>query len=312
VTVCVTWEDTAANMSDTQLEKRHSQSLWPVLNSTALRAPRHRRIAWLHMPKAGTSLGTALAHLANASLPQHAAMGCRPADQPAGGSRPPNECRFSITEIDFILRYPYDEFFRGVFWTKPSTNFGDHHSLAPNSGWSPDFGIDRVFAMIREPSSRARSAYNHFGRKCHTTFESFERIMRGTAVTMITGQRRSGLHCIACDFPCPPLKPKVSVAITRMHAFAFVGLMEEWALSICLLHTMHGPAFNSTSCSPVEFANSRKGRSHRALHANNATDPFDALLYIAARRRFFSDCARYNVTRESCTRRGCWPSTHST
>ena len=60
-------------------------------------------------------------------------------------------------------------------------------------------------------------------------------------------------------------------------------------------------------CSPVEFANNRKGRSHEDLLAHNATDPFDEALYVAARSRFVRDCARYNVTTESCSRRGCWP-----
>ena len=31
--------------------------------------PLHRRIAWVHIPKCGTSFGTTLVHLANASLP---------------------------------------------------------------------------------------------------------------------------------------------------------------------------------------------------------------------------------------------------
>ena len=52
---------------------------WPHLNSTAPLMPLYRRIGWLHMPKSGTSFGTSLAHLANASLPSDAAIvGCVP------------------------------------------------------------------------------------------------------------------------------------------------------------------------------------------------------------------------------------------
>jgi len=47
----------------------------PHLNSTAPLMPLYRRIGWLHMPKSGTSFGTSLAHLANASLPSDAAIG---------------------------------------------------------------------------------------------------------------------------------------------------------------------------------------------------------------------------------------------
>ena len=82
--------------------------------------------------------------------------------------------------------------------------------------------------------------------------------MRGTAVTMMTGQRSSGLVCISCGPPCPPLTPNVNLAVRRLETFAFVGLVEEWALSVCLLHTMHGPTFHSERCYAAEFGNSRK------------------------------------------------------
>ena len=57
----------------------HNVTVWPHLNSTAPLMPLYRRIGWLHMPKSGTSFGTSLAHLANASLPSDAAIvGCVP------------------------------------------------------------------------------------------------------------------------------------------------------------------------------------------------------------------------------------------
>ena len=53
----------------------------------------------------------------------------------------------------------------------------------------------------------------------------------------------------------------MSLAIERLQTFAFVGLTEEWALSICLLHVMHGPTFNTEKCVRAEFFNSREVRS---------------------------------------------------
>ena len=105
---------------------------------------------------------------------------------------------------------------------------------------------------------RARSAYNFFGKKCHNHFSSFEAQMRGTAVTMMTAQRSSGLVCISCGPPCPPLTPNVNLAVRRLETFAFVGLIEEWALSVCLLHAMHGPTFHSERCYAGEFGDTRK------------------------------------------------------
>ena len=114
-------------------------------------------------------------------------------------------------------------------------------------------------------TGRARSAYNHFGHSCHSNFSSFEAQMRGTAVTMVTGQRTYGLTCIACGSNCKPLIPDVKRAVDRLDTFAFVGLVEEWALSICLLHTMHGPTFHSERCNAAEFGNSRKAGQICAL-----------------------------------------------
>ena len=54
----------------------------------------------------------------------------------------------------------------------------------------------------------------------------------------------------------------VSLAIERLRTFAFVGLTEEWALSICLLHVIHGPTFGTERCDPAEFFNSREVRFH--------------------------------------------------
>lgn len=272
---------------------------WPHLNSTAPLMPLYRRIGWLHMPKSGTSFGTSLAHLANASLPSDAAIGVHTSLDPR---------MYSIQEIDFILRYPYDQWFRGTFWTKPSTNFGNHDALWDRSGWSPNY-VGRIFSMFREPSSRARSAYNHFSHSCHSNFSSFEAQMRGTAVTMVTGQRTYGLDCIGCEFNCKPLIPDVKRAVDRLDTFAFVGLVEEWALSICLLHTMHGPTFHSERCNAAEFGNSRKASykktSKEDIFALSANDPADEALYAAAKRRFWSDVQWYSVTAASCRQRNC-------
>ena len=57
---------------------------------------------------------------------------------------------------DFTLAFPHKEWFRGIFWTRPSgpVIFGDHATLSPQSGWSPNYE-GRMFVMLREPSSRA-------------------------------------------------------------------------------------------------------------------------------------------------------------
>jgi len=165
--------------------------------------------------------------------------------------------------------------------------------------------------MVREPTAHKWSAYNHFGHRCHDNFTSFDAASQGTQVTMLTGQRSYGLNCIACGFKCEPVIPDVGLAIKRMWQMAFVGLSDEWALSVCLLHAMHGGAFGTPTCSSAEFANARKSTYKNVDAAEYAeltaaADPHDAKLYEAAQSRFKRDLALYDVTPETCRQRGCW------
>ena len=128
--------------SNQESMERNQSSIGQLrLSSAALAplAPWSHRIGWLHIPKSGTSFGTSLAHLANASLPRDAAI--------------VNEVRQGRS---FILRYPHDEWFRGIFWRGGAgqTIFGDHRTLSPRSGWSPNY-VGLMFVMVREPSSCA-------------------------------------------------------------------------------------------------------------------------------------------------------------
>ena len=296
-------------------------AVW-CLATLAVGSAEHR-FGWVHMPKCGTSFGTSLAHVANASLPAGAGMrDCRV-----------HTCSSDILEKDFIARYPYERWFAHVFWTKPSGNFGDHHTLSATSGWEQYRG--RLVGMFREPLDRAWSAYRHFGewhfdqqgassgssssRRSGGSdhFEWYAQRIRGSATTMLSGQRHNGLECLVKGFPCDQaMVPDVDTAIARLDDFAFVGLVSRWAESICLLHAMHGGA-----CHAVEFENARPGNASLAatgsassrvvvgppLASAATADPYDERLYVAVAARFESDLAKHGVSRVRCERNGCWP-----
>ena len=140
------------------------------------------RVAWLHVPKTGTSFATTLMHYANSSLPDdaHANSG-----GPAGsGSCDPSvtdECvDFSHSEIHattFLVDYPASVWFNGAFptsaMTRPVQNrtdhagaqrrswFGDHYSFgAPGDSPLYDEFKGHLFAMFRDPSRRLVSDYS--------------------------------------------------------------------------------------------------------------------------------------------------------
>ena len=93
--------------------------------------PGQQRIAWLHFPKAGTSFGTALMHVANDSLPSSATV--------------PN--MFDYKHMN-ALRATY--FRQATFWIPPM-GFGWH---APLSASTYKEFHGRIFAMFREPARR--------------------------------------------------------------------------------------------------------------------------------------------------------------
>ena len=70
-------------------------------------------VAWVHIPKCGTSLCTALIHYANDSLPERAL------------------CPAPASQLDGI--YPVDKWFRDVFWLKGDRskhNIGNHFPIS--------------------------------------------------------------------------------------------------------------------------------------------------------------------------------------
>lgn len=94
-------------------------------------------------------------------------------------------------------------------------------------------------------------------------------------------------------------------AVQRLReGFAFVGLTEEWDLSICLFHAMFGGP-----CHSSEFHNARPGQ-----HAKDADglydtsilqgyqDEIDGLVYAEAVRLFRQNLAVHNVSVDSCQR----------
>ncbi|MDC0525737.1 hypothetical protein OAO87_01965 [bacterium] len=94
----------------------------PVTCEAASTTVAERAIAWFHPPKTGTSFGTVLVHYANASLPTDARMSvCSLAPTTPVGINvsvlAPYAAHRCVGVTDyFSTRYPYDTYFRGVFW----------------------------------------------------------------------------------------------------------------------------------------------------------------------------------------------------
>jgi hypothetical protein len=110
------------------------------------------------------------------------------------------------------------------------------------------------------------------------------------------------------------LVPDTAQAISRLReGFAYVGLTDEWALSICLFHARLGGR-----CLRSEFDNSRPTtprltrlpwirntslRDYTAWATEQVAavgDPYDEALYAAAEARVRAEVAALGLTRERC------------
>lgn len=277
------------------------------------------RIAWLHPPKTGTSFLLSLARLANSSLPDGVAV-------------PPETRRDNRPEWErFFGSYPPHRWFRAsdVWWN------GLSHAALDDATYTEFRG--RLFAMFRDPRSRGWSAWNYFvagDSEAQALWPParYAKCLAGSVVGMLTGRPRTAnkpFGTVGCHLPprhprngsllphvdcscAPNLTPDVGLAVSRVdEGFAFAGLVEEWALSICLLAAKFG-----MRCLPKMFANSRPTRQEGARVAASTykADPAlfrvfddyaDAALYEHVRRRFDAETRRLNVSRERCAREVC-------
>merc|ERR1740129_1193768 len=93
----------------------------------------------------------------------------------------------------------------------------------------------------------------------------------------------------------------VQRAVEKVKAIGFVGLTEEWLLSVCLFHAKFGGDMLQ-----AEQVNVRKAPEQSSgdklvhiLKSANFT-PADQVVYVAAQERFFREVEEYGLTKELC------------
>jgi hypothetical protein len=269
------------------------------------------QIAWLHIPKTGSSFGTTLAHTANSALPPRAHI-------PSGMNKSDPE-DMPATKIDleqqhlvldfFVHKYPVDEWFDGVF--RNPDNPGDHIPILQGEEevWR-DFWV----GFFRQPEERVSSAWHNFANGTGDVL-AFQRNVEGQQTSMLS-LGESGRDKVDCEThgggqvkfhqSCErarKLVPKVDIALQRLKEFQFIGLTEEWDFSICLFHVVF-----KSDCLSLEFENIRPTEYHetevekekeiKLLKQN--PDPYDTILYRAAKSSFQEALSKYNINNETC------------
>jgi hypothetical protein len=284
----------------------------------------------MHVPKAGSSFATTIAHWADVDgqLPADAAL---------------QELSKGDTLSSFLQTFKYPKYTwdapgriaEGQF---PFVGFG-HRALkdAVYNEWTGEWA-----AMFRSPASRARSHYNHglvhgnmeaLHTDCAelypgTRFMTGEEALgatpahAGLMTKMVAGQQ-NGLcgfaFCVNQDttnttWPYANSKtwkalgceadsavvPDTELAISRLAGFKFVGLQEQWALSTCLFHAMLGGECFAVEDSSARTASYAPDIANASFATSTFSDPSDEALYAAVVRRFNADLLAHNVSEASC------------
>jgi hypothetical protein len=268
-----------------------------------------RRVAWLHIMKTASSFGTTLAHYANRSLPKDAHIpGGMDEDDPEDDIERKVDDKTQKLVLDFFAyKYPVPIWFKGIF--RHPENPGDHLPIT-DQDWKEWDGA--WVTVLRQPEERLSSAFHHFARG-KGSVRSFQKTLQGQQAAMLSlGDK--GIPWVTCerhgggeDGPekeCENLpKPDVQKALERLKEFRFVGILEEYDLSVCLFHKMY-----DSDCFPVAFDNSRptpyqmseKEQQKEIAELKKNPDPWDTPVYEFARERFKNERARYNVNEHTC------------
>lgn len=255
-------------------------------------------IYYLHVPGAGSGLATTIAH--------HA----------CSGSIPDN---LAVIEPSVFLK----QWERHCNSSRFARFQSGHDAL---DALSADFA--HVVVMIRDPSKRILSGYFNDLHDCPAlqrkyactrfngafrcngdTLSKGGRFMRditaippkeyGSCVENCTANMLTGRSC------SDPGDVDVAQAVAVIERLGFVGLTDEWALSLCLWHRMFGGRMV-----PAELKNVRPGAMTARTHGLGTYDSHtllgswspsaDSRVFEAASRRFWSDIDRFGVTHETC------------
>lgn len=267
-------------------------------------------LAWLHVPKTGSSAGTLFGstmHMDPCCYAQNFANLVCYVLKLTDGSNVCNRSGIQSDNASMIHHVP--------FW--PSNGTWGYHVAPDKRVFHRWHG--RFVGFFRDPQVRAISAISFWGLPEGTSVVRGLQRTAGTATRMLAGQA-GGEECNdqvsgrTCPDDQPP--PNQELALHRLDGFAFIGLTDAWALSVCLFRVMHGGP-----CTRADFSNSNPtagsesrnwsmstgGRRPSVAELKEAASSFvdeeDTALFGRARARFCADLDAHNISHAVCRRK---------
>jgi len=183
-----------------------------------------------------------------------------------------------------------------------------HTGYAPYAKHLQGHGV----TMLRRAEQRLLSGYYHkrhsyTGNKWGATLPMYLSAQAGCVVKMLGRKDTHKQHPAPCTDHRPPTPEEEVRAASALSEFAFVGIVEEWNLSVCLFHRM----FSTRDpwwlvCESSHFVNQRPGKSRNNSDVyptdvlDGFVDVFDRRLYAQGRRAFVENLRLHGVNKESC------------
>lgn len=157
----------------------------------------------------------------------------------------------------------------------------------------------RIVMMMKQPEQRILSAFSDDQAGCPGCKDEVEFAPRVAGCVTKTLTRSSSKSTVPClDESAPhPTHHEVALASERLaHDVAFVGIVEEWDLSVCLFHAMFGG-----ECQRIEILDAHPPVEHYDVsRLDGFRDTYDGPIYQKAKEVFWSRLAKYKVTHDAC------------
>lgn len=272
-------------------------------------------IVWLHIPKTGTSFVNALVHLPGVCNVSHDLV-IRNGDQQDEVGRNCSGLHAGLPYPSFLAELFDNQYYFDVGIPEPSVM--DIERAHMGLGFlSSQARHKHVFTMFRQPEQRIVSDWNfewrhplHIdpnedpGSYADLTVLDYARHTQGMAVKMFTRRTQMWIYNpLDQNQSLPPTSDEVSLAVkTLRDDVAFVGLTEQWPLSICLLHAMFGGECPSFEFENIAIVGGESGKTshHNVSELGGWVDEHDGVLYAEATRIFNANLKQYGVNEANC------------
>jgi len=169
-----------------------------------------------------------------------------------------------------------------------------------------------IVSMFRQPEQRLISGFfeghSYPADLPAPTMLQYAHFVQGCQTKMLVRQSECNALPVCAD-GIPPTREETALALKRLdEGVAFVGITEQWDLSMCLFHAKFGGP-----CTAADFVNVNPGtNSTESAYDTSGLEGFvdehDDLIFAEVTRIFHADLERFGVTVASCEAT-CWSQT---